>query len=209
MSAPQVSEKLLQAARVGDSRALANLLRDLWPWIRNKARRYVSSHDATAPMGVSSLTQETSLRFSRTIGSVRAVSSERVLALLDTIMRNTAKDARRNAHAQKRDPGVLIRLDATGPEVDPKTDDQPPQLGHLSHADLDKEMQAALAKVPDRQRQAFLLHMEGVLPAEIATQMDCSTPEAASMLVQRARKELRQALAKFNPLASDESASGK
>lgn len=208
MSAFQVSKKLLQAARGGDTRALVDLLRDLWPWIRNRARRYVASRDATLPIGVSSLTQETSLRFSQKISKVRAESSERVLALVETIMRHTAQDARRNAHAQKRDSGGLIGIDAAGPAVDPKTADSPPQFRHLSYKQLDAEMQAALAKVPDRQRQAFLLHLEGVLPVEIGAQMNC-TPAAASVLVQRATKKLRKILAPFDPVAIDRPSSRK
>lgn len=194
MSSPKFSEKLLQAAVAGEPGALTRFLQGLVPWLRRKARRFVSPGGATAPMGVSTLTQETSLRFSRGISNVRAASSPQVLALLEQIMANTAKDARREAHAKKRNPGELLRLNANEPTIDPKTADQPPQIQHVAYAELDAALQTALAKLPDRQQQAFLLYADGLLPAEIAAQMHCTAP-AASMLVQRAKQELQKALA--------------
>ena len=201
MSNPQISEKLLKAAVAEEPGALTRFLQELVPWLRRKARSLVSPGGAAAPFGVSTLTQETSLRFSRKISSVHATSSPQVLALLEQIMKNTAKDARRDARAKKRYPGELIRLDAGEPVVDPKTAEQPPQLQHLAYAELDEDFRAALAKLPERQRQAFLLHAEGVLPAEIAAQMSCSA-SAASMLVQRAKEELQQTLAQHRVAAA-------
>lgn len=200
MSAPKVSEKLLQAAVAGEPGALTRFLQGLGPWLRSKARRFVPPGGATALMGVSTLTQETSLRFSRGISSVRAVSSPQVLALLEQIMENTAKDARRDAHAKKRNPGELTRLDAGEPAIDPKTADQPPQFQHMAYAELDEALRVALTKLPERQRQAFLLHADGLLPAEIAAQMG-GTAAAASMLVQRAKQDLQQVLAEHRTAA--------
>ena len=208
MSNPQISEKLLQAAVAEEPGALTRFLQGLVPWLRKKARRLVSPGGATAPMGVSTLTQETALRFSRKISSVRATTSPQVLALLEQIMKNTAKDAERDARAKKRYAGDLTRLDAGEPAVDPKTAEQPPQLQDLAYAELDEGLRVALAKLTKRQCQAFLLHADGLLPAEIAVQMGCKA-SAASMLVKRAKERLQQMLAEHGVVATEKSARNK
>ncbi len=96
---------LVTAARQGDRGSLNRLLRRLWPWLRRKAGFLVSR---SAPLGVSSLTQETALRFSRSIVKARAADSPSVKALLHRIMRNTAVSAHRAASRDKRDASGLV-----------------------------------------------------------------------------------------------------
>lgn len=191
MGAALVQMDLLDAARTGDRSAIGRFLRRLTPWLRSRARLH--RRTLRAPVGVSTLAQETSLRFSRKIGSVYATSAPQVLALLDQIMQNTARDARRAAVAVMRGAGLQPGLSNEAMLPDPDSAVSAPQLKHLAHAELRSALSTELAALPERQRQALLLHGDGASPAEIAEQMGC-TAAAASMLVSRARQELRRRL---------------
>ena len=144
---PDELSPLLLAARQGDRGALSRLLRGLWPWLRWKASSLVSR---AAPIGVSSLTQETALRFSRKLSKVRATDSPSVKALLHRIMRNTAVSAHRSAAAAKRDPARLL-LAELNPERSASIEEQ------LEQAESLNRLYVAILRLPDRQRQASLL----------------------------------------------------
>lgn len=188
MSAGNQDEELaalLVAARKGDGLALSRVLRTLWPWIRKKAGFLLSRG---APLSVSSLTQETALRFSRSLKETHATDSPAVKALLQRIMRNTALDAHRAQTRDKRDSSGLTVDDWPGfQQLQPEA------------SLLDKEqhlrLQQAMESLPSRQQQALTLYLEERSLDEIATQLDCSVP-AAQMLIQRAKTELKLVLSR-------------
>lgn len=175
---------LLLAARKGDGPALNRVLRTLWPWIRKKAGFLLGRG---APLSVSSLTQETALRFTRSLKETHASDSPAVKALLQRIMRNTALDAHRAQTRVKRDASDVRADDWPVPE-----DNQPDAFL------LDKEQTLRVAstieQLPPRQQHAIRMLIDGASLAEIATQLGCSVP-AAQMLIQRAKAELRTLLA--------------
>ncbi len=174
---------LLRAARQGDKGAMNLLLRQLWPWLRRKAGFLLSR---SAPLGVSSLTQETALRFSRSIDKTRAADSPAVKALLDRIMRNTAQSAQRTASRIKRDPARLLLA-----EIDESSlmdaEQQLDQSARLTR------LHSAVRQLPDRQRQAITLLIQDLSPDEIAQQLGCSVG-AVHMLLLRAKESLTELL---------------
>jgi len=182
---------LLRAARQGNKGALSQLLGGLWPWLRWKAGSMVSR---AAPIGVSSLTQETALRFSRKLDKVRAADAPAVKALLQRIMQNTAYDAHRAAVRTKRDPSRHTDAelsDEAGTDVASK----------LEQKERLQRLQAAILRLPDRQRQAIQLLLEDLSIDDIAKHLQCSAG-AVQMLIQRAKSQLAESLAESDAEAT-------
>lgn len=172
---------LLEAARQGHKGSLERLLHQFWPWIRRRAAGLVSRR--FAPLGASSLTQETVLRFSRSIDKARATDSPSVKALLNRIMQNTVLTANRSASRTKRDSArqLLVELEPDAANLE-KT---------LCDAERIQRLYAAILRLPERQRQAIQLVLEEVSPEEIAGHLQCSVG-AAHMLIQRGKHQLAQ-----------------
>jgi|JI10StandDraft_1071094.scaffolds.fasta_scaffold25771_3 RNA polymerase sigma factor (sigma-70 family) len=174
---------LVKAARQGDRGSLNRLLSRLWPWLRRKAGFLVSR---TAPIGVSSLTQETALRFSRSIVKTQAADSPAVKALLNRIMRNTAVSAHRAASRGKRNASGLATEVLFPSEYAPPDQD-------LERSEQKQRLLQAISQLPDRQRTAMLRLFEGVPVEGIATELGCST-SAVQMLIQRAKLLLQSVI---------------
>lgn len=187
---PDELSPLLIAARQGDRRALSRVLRGLWPWLRWKAGFLVSR---AAPLGVSSLAQETALRFSRKLSKVRATDSPSVKALLHRIMRNTAVSAHRSAVAAKRDPAQRLLADLD-------TESAICAEQQLERTERLHRLHAAILRLPDRQRQAIQLMLDDVAIDDIAKHFQCS-PGAVHMLLQRAKCQLAKWLTEAGPEA--------
>lgn len=183
---------LLRAAQQGDKGSLGRLLRQLWPWLRRKAGALLSRPHA--PMGVSSLAQETALRFSRKIEKTRSADSPAVKALLHRIMKNAAHDAYRAKASAKRDPSRQF-LSEHQIETGDSIADQ------LEHIESLHRLHAAIVRLPDRQREAILLLLEDVAIDDIAKRLQCS-PGAVHMLIQRAKCQLTAWLAESGPAAT-------
>ncbi|MFC2969848.1 RNA polymerase sigma factor [Acidimangrovimonas pyrenivorans] len=84
-----------------------------------------------------------------------------------------------------------VGLDAA-PEVE---DGQPGAVARLEQADRVRALDAALAKLPERQRQAVVLrHLEGLSNPEIAEVMEIGV-EAVESLTARGKRALAAALA--------------
>lgn len=174
---------LLATARQGDKGSLNRLLHKLWPWLRKRAGFFRSR---SMPLGVSSLAQETALRFSRSVEKARAADSPAVKALLGRIMRNTAVSAHRTANRDKRAPG-----DQSIDDWDSARDALPDHL--LLEKEQAERLQEALAQLPQRQQVAVLRLWAGAPLADIAKELDCSVG-AAQMLIQRAKSQLQRVL---------------
>lgn len=185
---PEKLDPLVQAARQGDKQALGQLLRRLWPWIRKKAGYLVSR--SSAPIGVSTLTQETALRLSRSIRTLRGDGSPAVKMLLTRIINNTAISAHRSASRRKRDSGNLTFEDLW-PQPQESAEQQ------LERAELEKLVLVAIERLPDAQRQAVDLLRAGASYTEIASRLGCSL-NAVHMRLQRAKDELNQVFRELN-----------
>lgn len=175
---------LLVAAQRGDRSALNRVLRQLWPWIRRKAGSLVARK--LAPLGVSSLTQETALRFSRSIEKAHAADSPTVKALLSRIMQNTARDAHRTNIRTKRDAARRLLVELLQ-EPSPAADET------LALTERLHRLEQAIAWLKDRQRQAIELYLQELPVDEIAKELGCSVG-AASMLINRAKVQLAELL---------------
>ncbi len=184
---------LLSAARRGDKGSLNLLLRKLWPWLRKKAG-YVRSRDN--PLGVSSLAQETALRFSRSMEKSRAADSPAVKALLSRIMQNTAVSAHRAATRDKRAPD-----DVASGEWSATREEQPELL--VLHKEQHERLRHALAQLPSRQQTAILRLWTGASFEDIAQELDCSVG-TAQMLIQRAKSQLQRELSADDSLLLDD-----
>lgn len=136
-----------------------------------------------APLGVSSLTQETAFRFSRSPDAIRASEEPAVKALLSRIMENTAKDSYRTQHRFKRDSKRRL-LDEMLPQCAPSAE-QAYQV-----QEQQRQLENTIARLPPRQQQALAMYVEERTFDEIAQELDCTVP-AAQMLIQRAKSELR------------------
>jgi RNA polymerase sigma factor (sigma-70 family) len=179
------SEEHVQLSRDANRPRLERLLRDLWPWIRKKAKWMVSRK--LAPLGVSSLTQETAFRFSRSADAMRASEEPAVKALLSRIMENTAKDSYRAQNRVKRDNKRQLLSEMLPQDTSSAEDAYQMQ-------EQQRQLEDAIAQLPPRHQRALAMYVEGRTFDEIAQELDCTVP-AARMLIHRAKSELRTLLA--------------
>jgi RNA polymerase sigma-70 factor, ECF subfamily len=79
-------------------------------------------------------------------------------------------------------------------------DDAPPADSGLERADLRRAINAALARLPEPQRQTFVLHIEGGLTyREVADALGISIGTVMSRLFY-ARQKLKDLLANYQPI---------
>jgi len=133
------------------------------------------------------LVQETFLRLAR--HATRLAPDTRMLPWLLTVARNLALDHRRWMMLDLSRLTVLRR--APGPEVD-----TPFELRAAS--ELEQRLEAAIAALPPKYREAVLLSADGLAPAEIATALGLS-PENARQRLARGRAMLEAALHEEKP----------
>ena len=82
----------------------------------------------------------------------------------------------------------------TGADAEAMIDDTPGAVERMAEAERRAALDAALARLPDRQRQAVILrHLEGLANPEIAAIMEI-TVEAVESLTARGKRELRALL---------------
>jgi len=107
---------------------------------------------------------------------------DRFAAWLFRILRNRCRDWLKN----RRQHTVELRDDAHAAPDDP--------AGHLERAEIGEVMNRALARLPEAQREAFLLkHVEELSYEEMAERLD-SGVSALKMRVMRAREALQEML---------------
>lgn len=82
------------------------------------------------------------------------------------------------------------------PDIHDRSSGQDGPLENMERKDATRQVRAAVAALPQRQRQALSLHrFQGLKYAEIADAMDTTVP-AVESLIQRAMAQLRQTLAR-------------
>jgi RNA polymerase sigma-70 factor (ECF subfamily) len=175
--APDPDTRLFLAARSGDARAFATLVRGLAAPSLALATR-VLGHVAPAEDAV----QEALTNLWRTADRF---DPERGMfaAWWRRILMNAALDGRRRLR-------VVEPLDAAGDPADPA----PGPVELAEAADLDKAVAAIMATLPPRQRAAMaLFHGQGLSMIEIAEALDTSA-KAVEGLLDRGRAALRDRL---------------
>lgn len=174
---PDKSERLLQAARQGDPRALNRFLGWIRAWTRRRAAWVVSTR--STPLGVSTLTQEAQLRLSQNITKLRAVQVPQVKKLLDRVLRNTAESARRSEATLKRTPSP-----------DPDDAGVTAEFDALQRSQDREQVLLLIPELPQEQATVARLTMDGLTPLEIAARLGVSTATVYGLL-RRATETLR------------------
>lgn len=171
-------EALLVAFANGDRAAAHVLTLRLAPRILSFAARMLGGDRAEAE----DVTQEAMLRLWRVAGEWRQ-GEAKVTTWLYRVVSNLCTDRLRKS-------GRAVDLDVAGePE-----DDRPDAAAELEQAQRAAALDAALAALPDRQREAVVLrHLEGLTNPEIAGIMDISV-EAVESLTARGKRALAAAL---------------
>jgi RNA polymerase sigma-70 factor, ECF subfamily len=189
MSDPAESDAVLlgRYAR-GDAAAFATLYRRhemrIWRYLeRNSGNR------ATAE----ELMQEVWFAVAREAG--RYQPTARFTTWLFTIARNRMIDAGRVGRRQ-------VSLDALGYDAAPVIQQltAPPASGPLAATILGEQgvaLTRALRQLPEEQRDAFLLHIEGELSVEEVAAVTASTFETTKSRLRYARSKLRELLSEF------------
>ncbi|RBO51856.1 RNA polymerase sigma factor [Rhodovulum sp. BSW8] len=170
-------EALLLAYGRGDARAARVLTLRLAPWVLAYARRLL--RDAAEAEDVA---QEAMLRLWRIAPDWRT-GEAKVTTWLYRVVTNLCTDRLRRRRGAALD------------EVPEPADDSPGAETRLQQAARVAALDAALARLPDRQRQAVILrHIEGLSNPEIAAILEIGT-EAVESLTARGKRALAQALA--------------
>ncbi|MGL4236486.1 RNA polymerase sigma factor [Tabrizicola sp.] len=174
-------EALMVLYANGDRHAALALTQRVTPRVLAYASRLLSGDRAEAE----DVAQETMLRLWRIAPEWRQ-GETKVTTWAYRVATNLCID-RQRAKARKRQ----LALD-DAPEV---ADGGPGAEGRLQDADRMAALGAALATLPDRQRQAVVLrHLEGMTNPEIATIMEIGV-EAVESLIARGKRALAARLA--------------
>ncbi|WP_354543119.1 RNA polymerase sigma factor [Roseovarius sp. MBR-78] len=171
-------EDLLAAFAAGEAAAARVLTLRLVPRVLAHAARLLGNRAEAEEVA-----QEAMLRLWRQAPHWRA-GEARVTTWLYRVVANLCIDRRRRAR------GGTVALDAVAEPPDPGPD-APARMQDAARAEA---LQAALADLPERQRQAVVLrHIEGLANPEIAAIMETTT-EAVESLTTRGRRALTAAL---------------
>ncbi len=174
-------EALLARYGAGEARAAHRLAERLLPRIVATATRLLGG-DRTEAEDVA---QEAMLRLWRIVPDWRA-GEARVTTWLYRVTVNLCTDRLR----RRKGPGAGVALDSVAEPVD----DTPDPHQRLAEAQRLTALDAALARLPDRQRQAVVLrHIEGLSNPEIAEILDVGV-EAVESLTARGKRALAAAL---------------
>ena len=148
-------ERLMRRFQAGDARAFETLVRRHRPTLWNFLLRHVGDRARAED-----LLQDTLLRAVKASGEW--AERAKVTTWLFTIARNLATDEVRRAVHRRTEPLDGARDDAPGPMDRTAADDPPPDAA-AEGALLRPRLEAALAALPEEQREVFLLREQGGL----------------------------------------------
>ncbi|WP_209426589.1 RNA polymerase sigma factor [Pararhodobacter sp. SW119] len=176
-AASPTDEALLQRYATGDPEAARILLDRLAPRLYRLAQRLLAD-----PTEAEDVVQEAMLKLWKIAPDWQSGAAQPGTWVYRVAM-NLATDRLRRRRS--------VALDS----VPEPADGAPPPLQAMLDADRGRALNAALAQLPDRQRQAVVLrHLEGLSNPEIAAQMDIGV-EAVESLTARGKRRLAELLA--------------
>ncbi len=173
-------------------------LERLRDYLRLLARIHLGAH----PIGriePSDIVQQTLLEAFEKRDQFQGTSREEHRAWLRTVLARNVADARRAQGRQKRDVSRELSLEQQMEESPDRLDDwlareQSTPSEHAQRHELAIVLADALARLPERQREALILrYWQGCSLAEISVSLDRSTTAVAGLL-KRALKHLREQL---------------
>lgn len=171
---------LLASFARGEQSAARTLTAQLLPGALRQAYRMLGDQAEAEDVA-----QESMLRLWRQASDWRA-GEARISTWLYRVVHNLCIDRLR-----KRRPQVQVE-DAPEP-VDP----QPDVLERMARSERSRAVAAAIAELPERQRQALMLrHFDGLSNPEIGQALECSV-EAVESLLARARRQLATLLSEM------------
>lgn len=178
-------QPLLAAARSGDAAAK----NELFGWARQEVRQRAPGQVAAAD--ASDAAQEVCLRLHRGFEQFQGQTMEAFLAWAQRTLCHHAIDQQRHDHAQQRD----VNREVAGGDLFCGIAEQgtsPTQA--LLRNEQRARLEAALLRLPERQRLVFRLRMQDELP--FATVAECVgvTENHARVLLLRATENLRNQL---------------
>lgn len=179
VTAAQAEARLLARAGTGDGAAAAALLDRLGPRLMAFCLRMTGGDRALAE----DIVQESFLRLWKRAGDWDAEGAARLSTWLGRVAANLAIDARRRARRN-------VALD-DGMDI---PDGAPSAVARIIRAEGLSALDAALATLPERQRQAVVLrHVEGYSNPDIAAMLGCGV-EAVESLTARGKRRLAEIL---------------
>jgi RNA polymerase sigma-70 factor (ECF subfamily) len=169
--------EIVARVRAGEQEAYRLLVRRYQDMLFRHALRMTSEHDVAADLVQASFVKAyTNLAHCR--------DPERFGAWLYRILANACKDHLKSK--RRRDVSLEDQTNLADAAVSP--------AAALERSELRGVLNAAIAKLPESLREAFVLkHVEGRSYEEIAEMLDTSVP-ALKMRVHRAREALKDAL---------------
>ncbi len=151
-------------------------------------------------LGASDIVQETLHKATQNLGQFRGEGEPELAGWLRRILTNTLVDAVRELHGAKRDVDLERSLEASLTQSSARLEallassPTSPSEHMLRHEQL-LELSAALAQLPEDQRQALEMHyLQGCTVPAVAEQMD-RTERSVAGLVRRGLQALRQLMA--------------
>jgi len=182
-----LSELLLIRLKSGDKSALKELYDLHGLAVYNTALNYVQD-----VMIAEEITQDVFIEVYRSVSKFKG--NAKISTWLYRICINKSLDSIRKKKAQKRSGGELSLNDPSNYEDIPHFE-HPGFL--LENQELGRYLFAALEKLPDRQKSAFILsHIENMSQKEISEVLETSIKSVES-LIQRAKKNLREILKNY------------
>lgn len=159
-------EVLLSRARGGDEGALEALFQHARPRLRTLAKKRIG-RSGRGLVGPSDLAQEAALRAAHGFSTFNGTSAAAWFAWLKTILERVDDQLRRDAKRKKRDIPIIA-----GTHEDEALDVPAPEKSPSQAAALEEEWRhvyACIYKLPERQREAIVLHhLKDLSVAEIA-----------------------------------------
>lgn len=183
-----VEQALTARVKAQDVEALGRLLQRWRPWMLRRVRRRVGSQQP-AGRRPSDVVQEACVLALRFVGDFRGESRHELRAWLTSILHTALAQTQRYGQARRRADAQTAALD----EAASQTSARLSQI--VSNRQGYREMVAAIARLPSRQRDAlFWRLLEERSLAEIAVRLN-ESEQAAASLIKRGLATLRRKLA--------------